>query len=41
MFELIAAGIAGVTGVHSSFELRRVVSKTILPLDHISDTTVL
>jgi Lrp/AsnC family leucine-responsive transcriptional regulator len=29
--------IAGVTGVHSSFELRRVVLKTTLPLDHISD----
>lgn len=27
--------IAGVTGVHSSFELRRVVQKTALPLDHI------
>jgi Lrp/AsnC family leucine-responsive transcriptional regulator len=33
--------IPGVTGVHSSFELRRVVHKTALPLDHISDTTVL
>jgi Lrp/AsnC family leucine-responsive transcriptional regulator len=33
--------IEGVTGVHSSFELRRVVSKTILPIDHISDATVL
>ncbi len=33
--------IEGVTGVHSSFELRRVVNKTILPLDHISDATVL
>lgn len=29
--------IAGVTGVHSSFELRRVVYRTALPLDHISD----
>ncbi len=27
--------IAGVTGVHSSFELRRVVYKTALPLEHI------
>lgn len=33
--------IEGVTGVHSSFELRRVVNRTNLPLDHISDTTVL
>ncbi|MDG2273534.1 MAG: Lrp/AsnC family transcriptional regulator [Halioglobus sp.] len=33
--------IAGVTGVHSSFELRRVALKTFLPLDHISDTTQL
>ena len=33
--------IAGVTGVHSSFELRRVVQRTALPLDHIADTTVL
>jgi Lrp/AsnC family leucine-responsive transcriptional regulator len=33
--------IEGVTGVHSSFELRRVVDKTMLPLDHISDNTVL
>lgn len=33
--------IEGVTGVHSSFELRRVVSRTTLPLDHISDETVL
>ena len=33
--------IEGVTGVHSSFELRRVVGKTMLPLDHISDNTVL
>ena len=31
--------IAGVTGVHSSFELRRVVQRTELPLDHISDLT--
>jgi Lrp/AsnC family leucine-responsive transcriptional regulator len=29
--------IEGVTGVHSSFELRRVLLKTLLPLDHISD----
>lgn len=29
--------IPGVTGVHSSFELRRVVENTVLPLDHISD----
>ncbi len=27
--------IPGVTGVHSSFELRRVVYKTALPLEHI------
>ena len=27
--------IEGVTGVHSSFVLRRVVGKTELPLDHI------
>lgn len=33
--------IPGVTGVHSSFELRRVVHRTALPLDHITDTTVL
>ena len=33
--------IAGVTGVHSSFELRRVMLRTPLPLDHISDTTQL
>jgi Lrp/AsnC family leucine-responsive transcriptional regulator len=33
--------IPGVTGVHSSFELRRVIQKTALPLDHITDTTVL
>ena len=29
--------IEGVTGVHSSFELRRVWPQTTLPLDHISD----
>ncbi|MAT94230.1 MAG: AsnC family transcriptional regulator [Halioglobus sp.] len=33
--------IPGVTGVHSSFELRRVVQRTDLPLDHIGDTTEL
>ena len=33
--------IAGVTGVHSSFELRRVVHRTELPLGHISDQTSL
>ena len=33
--------IEGVTGVHSSFELRRVIFRTTLPLDHISDETVL
>jgi Lrp/AsnC family leucine-responsive transcriptional regulator len=33
--------IAGVTGVHSSFELRRVVQRTELPLDHIQDDTIL
>jgi Lrp/AsnC family leucine-responsive transcriptional regulator len=33
--------IPGVTGVHSSFELRRVVQKTMLPLEHIADTTIL
>ena len=33
--------IPGVTGVHSSFELRRVVQRTELPLDHIDDTTEL
>ena len=33
--------IAGVTGVHSSFELRRVIQRTALPLEHISDATVL
>ncbi len=31
--------IPGVTGVHSSFELRRVILRTELPLDHISDQT--
>lgn len=29
--------ISGVTGVHSSFELRRVIEKTALPLTHIAD----
>lgn len=29
--------IEGVTGVHSSFVLRRVISRTELPLDHISE----
>lgn len=33
--------IPGVTGVHSSFELRRVVQRTELPLDHIDDETIL
>jgi Lrp/AsnC family leucine-responsive transcriptional regulator len=33
--------IPGVTGVHSSFELRRVVQRTRLPLAHISDQTIL
>jgi len=33
--------IPGVTGVHSSFELRRVLQRTELPLGHISDQTVL
>ena len=28
--------IPGVTGVHLSFELRKVVSRAGLPLDHIS-----
>ena len=28
--------ITGVTGVHSSFELRRVVHNTALPLDHLA-----
>ncbi len=31
--------IAGVTGVHSSFELRRVVQRTELPLTHVDDRT--
>jgi len=29
--------IPGVTGVHSSFELRRVVQRTALPLTHVSE----
>ncbi|MEM1154359.1 MAG: Lrp/AsnC family transcriptional regulator, partial [Pseudomonadota bacterium] len=29
--------IPGVTGVHSSFELRRVVYRTELPLEHLAD----
>ena len=29
--------VPGVTGVHSSFELRRVVQRTALPLEHIAD----
>lgn len=29
--------IPGVTGVHSSFELRRVLQRTALPLDHLED----
>jgi Lrp/AsnC family leucine-responsive transcriptional regulator len=33
--------IPGVAGVHSSFELRRVVQRTELPLDHISDKSEL
>ena len=33
--------IPGVSGVHSSFELRRVVQRTELPLDHIDDQTLL
>ena len=33
--------IEGVSGVHSSFELRRVVQRTELPFDHINDQTVL
>ncbi|MDX1736006.1 MAG: Lrp/AsnC family transcriptional regulator [Halioglobus sp.] len=33
--------IPGVAGVHSSFELRRVVQRTALPLEHISDSTEL
>ena len=28
--------IPGVTGVHSSFELRRVIQRTALPLEHIT-----
>jgi Lrp/AsnC family leucine-responsive transcriptional regulator len=28
--------IPGVTGVHSSFELRRVIQRTDLPLDHLA-----
>ena len=31
--------IEGVSGVHSSFELRRVVQRTELPFDHITDQT--
>lgn len=31
--------IPGVSGVHSSFELRRVVQRTELPLEHIDDQT--
>ena len=33
--------IEGVTGVHSSFELRRVIDRTQMPLEHIGDDTVL
>lgn len=33
--------IAGVTGVHSSFELRQVVQRTELPLDHLTDHSIL
>ena len=33
--------IDGVTGVHSSFELRRVIDRSELPLEHIADDTVL
>ena len=33
--------IDGVSGVHSSFELRRVVQRTELPFDHINDQTIL
>lgn len=33
--------IPGVAGVHSSFELREVVRRTELPLDHIDDHTQL
>lgn len=29
--------IPGVTGVHSSFELRRVLQRTAFPLDHLND----
>ncbi|MEP6389759.1 MAG: Lrp/AsnC family transcriptional regulator [Halioglobus sp.] len=29
--------IPGVTGVHSSFELRRVVQRTALPMTHVSE----
>ncbi|TXS93674.1 Lrp/AsnC family transcriptional regulator [Parahaliea maris] len=29
--------IPGVTGVHSSFELRRVLQRTTLPLDHLEN----
>jgi Lrp/AsnC family leucine-responsive transcriptional regulator len=29
--------IPGVTGVHSSFELRRVLQRTALPLDHLDE----
>ncbi|GAB3283334.1 Lrp/AsnC family transcriptional regulator [Parahaliea aestuarii] len=29
--------IPGVTGVHSSFELRRVLQRTALPLEHLAD----
>ena len=31
--------IPGVTGVQSSFELRRVIQRTALPLDHLSDSS--
>lgn len=30
--------IPGVTGVHSSFELRRVLQRTDFPLDHLNDS---
>lgn len=33
--------IPGVTGVHSSFELRRVLHRTALPLEHITDNSTL
>lgn len=33
--------IDGVSGVHSSFELRRVVQRTELPFEHITDQTLL